>query len=235
MTTPASTGQEPPRNPYARQSQHISRLWQGKEHGVHFSGLERIVLTAHALFLMVMPSTALRWLGWLGELRGLRTYQLFNETYAVAKPLLLLVILAGGYASHTWAFVAAIFLLVDLNTYLFGVVLFSNFWSRSASYPRSIILLGFNLVEFIAAFAVIYLHAKCLVTTGGANVADWTDAFYFSTATTTTVGFGDITPAPGTGRIVATVQMLFSVGFMAVVVSHFISTVGRDHRVHEEN
>ena len=225
---------DPPRNPYVRQSLHIAHLWHRRELGKHVRGIERWVLMLHALLLIAMPSTFVHWLGWLGEHRGHHTYQPFTEAYAVGKPAVLLLILATGWASQSWALFLAILLAVDLNAYLFGVVLFSNFWVRPASYPRSVILLAFDLVEFIAAFAVIYIHAQCLNLPTGAHVTTGLDALYFSTTATTTVGFGDITPAPGLGRAIVTAQMLLALGFLVVVVSHFISTVGRNRPPPEE-
>lgn len=234
MATPTSPGFQAPGNPYVRQAQHIVHLWHRREMGLHIRGIERLVLIAHAALLMVMPSTALRWLGFLGERRGWHTYQPFTEAYAVAKPAVLVFILAGGWAAQSWALFLDVLLTVDLNAYLFGVVLFSNFWIRPASYPRSVILLAFDLVEFIAAFAVMYLHARCLNFASGERVTDWLDALYFSTTTTTTVGLGDIAPATSLGRALVMAQTLLAIGFLVVVVSHFISNAGRNLPPREE-
>jgi voltage-gated potassium channel len=43
------------------------------------------------------------------------------------------------------------------------------------------------------------------------------DGLYWSLTTMTTVGYGDVTPKTGEGRIVAVVVMLIGIGFVAIV------------------
>jgi len=224
MSSQPTNSIRPPGNPYAKQLGDVSMLWHRKGKGEHIFGIERALLIALSLFLMAMPTMALRW---LSGRAGLPARKSAIEFYAVFKPILLILCLWAGFASRLWLFCTAVLFVIDLYAYLMGIVLLRGFWVRPASYSRSLILLAFNFVEFIAAFSVIYLHLGCL-TSSGQPVTGWSDAFYFSTVTAATVGYGDITPLPGIGRMLATIQIFASIGFMAMIVVYFVSNVERE-------
>lgn len=52
-------------------------------------------------------------------------------------------------------------------------------------------------------------------------LADFDNALWWAIVTTTTVGYGDITPQTGMARLVATVLMLQGIGLIAVLASSF--------------
>ena len=51
----------------------------------------------------------------------------------------------------------------------------------------------------------------------------WT-ALWFSLQTVTTVGYGDVTPQTGGGRLVAGIVMVVAIGFLAIVTALITST-----------
>jgi voltage-gated potassium channel len=53
----------------------------------------------------------------------------------------------------------------------------------------------------------------------------WTDSFYVTTQTITTVGYGDMTPANWQGRIFAAVFMLVSVGAVAYALTSTVQSI----------
>ena len=215
MSVPDSSGTD---NPYRRQFEHIRKIWRRQEQGRHLYGIERWTLFALACFLTLMPAMVVKW---FFARFGLHARKVAIEVYAVSKPVLLLLLLACGSARAPWAFVVAAVFLIDLYSFLFGIILLREFWSRPFSYSRSLIMLAFNFVEFNAAFAVFYTFLRCL-TANGAPVHGWSNVFYFTVATSSTVGFGDITPLPGIGRLLVTAQILGSMGMMALLVASFV-------------
>jgi voltage-gated potassium channel len=50
-------------------------------------------------------------------------------------------------------------------------------------------------------------------------IEDFTDAVWWGVSTAATVGYGDVTPATGMGRVLSGVLMLFGLGFVGIVTS----------------
>jgi voltage-gated potassium channel len=57
------------------------------------------------------------------------------------------------------------------------------------------------------------------------NLATFSDALWWAIVTATTVGYGDITPQSGLGRLFATVLMLLGIGLIGVVASTLSATI----------
>ena len=70
---------------------------------------------------------------------------------------------------------------------------------RNKAIFAMLLLLSMNLVS-------VYVYEKL-------EKWDFVDALYFSTATMTTVGYGDIVPTTSEGRLFTVVYIWFSVGF----------------------
>ncbi|MGB1800282.1 MAG: ion channel [Gammaproteobacteria bacterium] len=91
------------------------------------------------------------------------------------------------------------------------------------THPASIILslllaIFAHLMEiFIFALALLYMHSNEMITFSIA-APDFTDLFYFSGITYTTVGYGDIVLL-GSGRIVAVIESLMGLVLIAWTAS----------------
>lgn len=209
-------------NPYKKQLRDLSILWNltGKAKDIY--GIERFFLILLSAFLMLMPTMFVRW---IFGLWGLHKRKVGIELYALAKPVILLLILGTGTRLGIFGAVVAIVFLTDLYSYLLGIVLLRDFWRRPFSYGRSLILLGINLIEFVTGFAILYLYCGNL-RQGELPVTEGIDAFYFSVVTTMTVGYGDITPS-GFGRVLTIIQIFASLGLLAILLSNFVSNLKR--------
>lgn len=195
------------------------------ETGKDYFGIERYVLIGLSAALMAMPTMFFRW---LAGRKGYTARKKAIEVWAFFKPVFFFGILISGYWSRNWTVLIAIITLTDLFLYLFGLVLLRDFWVRPSSYSRSLLLLGVNLFEFTAGFSIFYLHFG-LLKYDSKTIADWGSAFYFSMVTAATVGYGDITPSPGLGRTLVTIQVFLSLVFMAVIISRFVGNLDQ-HR-----
>ncbi|MBO8172408.1 MAG: potassium channel family protein [Bacillaceae bacterium] len=69
-------------------------------------------------------------------------------------------------------------------------------------------LLFTTLIVFGGSIAIYILEP---------GIETWEDALWWSIVTTTTVGYGDISPETGPGRLVATVLMLVGIGTLGMV------------------
>ena len=91
-------------------------------------------------------------------------------------------------------------------------------------------------VEALAATVPLFLllFASAYFTMAGTNPANFsthsltrTDALYFTVSTFSTVGFGDITAASQSARLVVTVQMLLDLLVLGLGIRAFVGAVQR--------
>jgi hypothetical protein len=66
-------------------------------------------------------------------------------------------------------------MMADLYIYLLAVIFLHDLWQDPVSYHRSVILLGFNFLEVILAFAVIYMSTGAVAGQDG-PITSATDA-----------------------------------------------------------
>src|SRR5438046_2910884 len=81
---------------------------------------------------------------------------------------------------------------------------------------------------FRIRYALIALGGALLFGTAGFHLIEgWSvaDSLYVTVQTLTTVGYGDLTPRNGTGRLFAVVVMLIGVGGVALFVSTIVQSV----------
>ncbi len=73
---------------------------------------------------------------------------------------------------------------------------------------------------FLVVLVVLFFASMYVIMAGQfAELSTKTDALYFSIATLATVGYGDVHAVGQGARIVVTVQMIFDLGYLAVVAS----------------
>jgi voltage-gated potassium channel Kch len=219
-------------NPYSKHCQYISNIWarSGAEPEEIFF-LQRIVQTLLCLLLFFTIAMALRWLGGMVS-RACRKISI--ELYAVGKCIGLIICLThGAPVSNTVALIAAYFLF-DLFANLSGFILLRHHWRPPASLTRSLILLAINFIEICTAFAILYLFFGCVGTPGKPAITSGASAMYFSIITAATVGYGDIVPLDLTGQKLVATQVVMSLFFMAVILSHFVSQMQVDRSVDQQ-
>lgn len=85
--------------------------------------------------------------------------------------------------------------------------------------------------RIIAAAAAVLVYILLVVllkhaeVQSGSQIRSGADALWFSLATVTTVGYGDMVPASTAGKVISIVFMLMSLGFLASVFSLAVSMV----------
>ncbi|MCY3921989.1 MAG: potassium channel family protein [Chloroflexi bacterium] len=95
----------------------------------------------------------------------------------------------------------------------------------SRLYPRAV---RFAQVDYLAAYAVgLVLLSATAVTTlergQGGPIDSFADALWWSVATVTTVGYGDVVPVTAAGRALAYVLMLGGIGLFAALTANLAS------------
>jgi voltage-gated potassium channel len=118
-------------------------------------------------------------------------------------------------------------LTVGLVILAVGIVWQLRVISRAA-HPglRAIEALATTLPLFLLLFASAYfVMARSSPANFSTHSLTRTDALYFTVTVFSTVGFGDITAASQTARVVVIVQMLLDLLALGLVVRAFVSTV----------
>lgn len=97
--------------------------------------------------------------------------------------------------------------------------------------PRRVAVLGsfgpMSLLVLMVTWALLMVVGFGLVhigfgtLDGTPNQSDFPTAFYFSGTTFFTVGFGDVTPVNGIGRVIAVMEAGSGLGFLAIIISYF--------------
>ncbi|HEY8082672.1 MAG TPA: potassium channel family protein [Solirubrobacterales bacterium] len=83
---------------------------------------------------------------------------------------------------------------------------------------RAIEAVALAIPLLVVVFAFTYLMLSRANPASFSEHLDRVDAFYYTTSTLTTVGFGDITAEASGARILVTVQMLFDLALIAGLV-----------------
>lgn len=92
--------------------------------------------------------------------------------------------------------------------------------------PLQEILKTNGLHKLLAVAVFVLIGATMLVTHFEPGIASYADGLWWSIVTTTTVGYGDLSPKTGTGRLIAVFLMLIGIGIIGTLTSsittHFI-------------
>ena len=95
--------------------------------------------------------------------------------------------------------------------------------SRSEDIHSLLMLLVLVAIVFALGYYVLDEHSPGQMS----GVSTRTDALYFTVATLTTVGYGDVHAAGQIARVLVTLQLLFDVVFVAALVSVVVGSVRR--------
>lgn len=100
----------------------------------------------------------------------------------------------------------------------------------SASVPqvRALEAVVESLASFLLLFALLYVSLSTTDPLSFSEPLDRVDAFYFTSSTFATVGFGDIVPFTGLARTLATIQMIAGLGVLVLIakVSFYAAKTG---------
>ncbi|MDD1608571.1 MAG: TrkA-N domain-containing protein [Methylococcaceae bacterium NSP1-2] len=128
-----------------------------------------------------------------------------------------------------------IFRLLKLFRYFNNIKLFADVLaSKRFELYTLLIFLGFLI--FIGTISIYLLEHR----DNGKQIGDLFDALYFTIVTVATVGFGDISPKTGGGRLVAIAMIFSGIGVLAFFTSIIVAALSekvqelRDQKTHTE-
>lgn len=144
---------------------------------------------------------------------------------SIAFPILVLIL---GWQEYFWVFIITIYILLTSLIYLLGVVFLDDVYKQPHSDKRSLLLVIVNYIGFTLYFSILYQYFHAVGEACGRigrKIISNLEAVYFSFVTSTTLGFGDYKPIPGTpGQILVIIQVCTFLLFIVVFFNHFMNS-----------
>jgi hypothetical protein len=215
-----------PDSTYLKLLKHIRRILKNEEPVKHVFGIEKATIILLAGLQMLLPSTFIRWL--TNRLEQ-KKRKITIDIYAVAKVILLFIILFNFNTESLFIRVLAIYFLIDVLTYHLNRLFLSSLFTAPVSINRNVILLFVNIIEVICSYAVLYLGTSSAGNFAGKPIDDGMTALYFSFLTFTTVGYGDYMPISTTGEIISICEAMTAYMFISTIIVNFVSRMVRSN------
>lgn len=152
----------------------------------------------------------------------------FMDLYVLSFAALLTTVLFRPNLLGTFGVVIAAYRIVDIVSYRLYFMLVKSQarpW-RVASLRRSVVIVGVNFYETIVGYAILYLGVGQIASTAGVlsqQSFNPTTAFYFSSVTATTLGYGDYVPGNELSRVLVVTQLGGTILFLIFVVPALLS------------
>jgi len=205
---------KPDYNPVEKRIQNITAIWNNSHQDDN--GIEKIVRLFLSSSQLLFPGVYIKYLACL---KGYEYRDLALDFYVLLKVTFPLLILIYQWQSYHFVIWIMVYVLLETVLYIPTLIFASDLFSKPRSYKRSMLLLFLNYIEIILAFAVLYSCGNFL----NKPISHWFDAVYFSTMTSSTIGYGDFYPITTTGKILATIQALLFL-FFVILFLNFFST-----------
>jgi hypothetical protein len=210
--------------PYQTYVRDLKNTWDNKRH--HDTGLEKVLRLFLVSIQIIFP--AMHIMQAVGKV-GVITRNLVKEFYVVFKTLLPLVILMNDWYANTWAITVSIYFMTETFLYVISIIFVSDIFIEPRSYRRNLLMLFLNYLEICFNYAVIYAGLDLL--TG--KVTGYVDYIYFSIVTSTTIGYGDISPATDLGKVIVSTEAILSLAFIGLFLNFFGSKMEHMYRDEE--
>jgi MFS family permease len=198
------------------QRKNLEKVWNNEMH--NDIGLEKILRLFLVAIQFAFPGIYIR--DKYGR-KGLTWKNLAIEAYVVFKTLLPLLFLLTGLYTKSFVLFITFYLLAETILYVATLIFVSDIFAKPRSYRRSVLLLYFNYLEIVLAFAVIYGGLNLL----NSKAKSITDFIYFSFVTSATIGYGDIYPTTDLGKIMVSFQSIIFLVFIVLFLNFFSSKV----------
>ena len=198
------------------QRKNFRKVWDNEMH--NDIGIEKMLRLFLVAIQFAFPGIYIR--DRAGR-RGLTWKNLAVEAYVVFKTVLPLIFLMTGVYSNLFVVFVTSYLLCETILYVATLIFVSDIFAKPRSYRRSVLLLYFNYLEIVFAFAVLYGGLDLLNTRADTIV----DFIYFSFVTSATIGYGDIYPITALGKIMVSFQSIVFLIFIVLFLNFFGSKV----------
>jgi len=205
---------KPEYNPFQKRIMNIKAIWNNNNQDDN--GIEKIVRLFLSSSQLLFPGVYIKYLAYL---KGYEYRDLALDFYVLLKVSFPLLILINHWQSYHYVIYIMVYVLLETVLYIPTLIFASDMFSKPRSYKRSMLLLFLNYVEIIFAFGVLYSCGNYL----NKPFSNWFDAVYFSTITSSSIGYGDFYPVTTFGKVLVSSQALLFL-FFVVLFLNFFST-----------
>lgn len=210
----ASRLPKPDYNPLEKRIQNIKAIWNNNHQDDN--GIEKIVRLFLSSSQLFFPGVYIKYLACL---KGYEYRDLALDFYILLKVTFPLLILINHWQNYPFVIWIMVYVLLETVLYIPTLIFASDLFSKPRSYKRSMLLLFLNYLEIVFAFGVLYSCDNYL----NKPLENWFDAVYFSTITSSSIGYGDYYPVTTVGKMLVSAQALLFL-FFVVLFLNFFST-----------
>lgn len=205
---------EPEFNPVEKRIQNIKAIWNNDHQDDN--GIEKMVRLFLSSSQLLFPGIYIKYFAFK---KRAEYEDLAVDLYVVLKVAFPLVLLIYGLQNNPFLVSLLVYVLLETILYIPTLIFASDLFSKPRSYKRSMLLLFFNYLEIIFAYAVLYSCDSYL----NKPFSNWFDAIYFSIITSSSIGYGDFYPVTTQGKLLVSTQALLFL-FFVVLFLNFFST-----------
>ena len=212
----ATKAGKPTFNPIRRRIQNINAIWNNDHQDDN--GIEKIVRLFLSSSQLFFPGIYIKY---LASKKGAEYEDLAVDFYVLLKVALPLTILMNEWQTNPILLGIMVYVMLETVLYIPTLIFASDLFSKPRSYKRSMLLLFFNYLEMVFAFAVLYTCDNYL----NKPFHHWFDSIYFSTVTSSTIGFGDYYPVKTFGKFLVSMQSLLVLLYVVLFLNFFSTKI----------
>jgi hypothetical protein len=201
-------------NPIQKSILNIKAIWNNDHQDDN--GIEKIIRLLLSSSQLLFPGVYIKF---LANKKGPQYLDLSLDCYVLLKVLFPILIVFNHWQVYDFVIYAMVYILLETILYIPTLIFASDTFSKPRSYRRSMLLLFFNYLEIVFAYAVLYTCGNYL----NKPFYHWFDAIYFSIITSSSIGYGDYYPTTTYGKFLVSTQALLFL-FFVVLFLNFFST-----------
>lgn len=223
----SSNGVQAEYNPIQKRIQNIKSIWDNDHEDDN--GIEKIFRLLLSSSQLLFPGIYIKY---FSRKKGIEYQDLAIDIYILIKVAFPITILIYQWYTIDWVVIVMTYLFLETIFYIPTLIFASDLFSRPRSYRRSMLLLFFNYLEIVLAYAVFYSCGNYL----NKPFEHWFDAVYFSIITSSSIGYGDFHPVLPMGKFLVSTQALLFLFFIVLFLNFFSTKVkSRGYFDHENN
>ncbi len=212
----SSNGKPAEFDPIEKRIQNIKSIWNNDHQDDN--GIEKIFRLLLSSSQLLFPGIYIKF---FSRKKGIEYQDLATDFYILLKVTFPIVILVNQWQHYQWVIILMTYLFLETIFYIPTLIFASDLFSRPRSYRRSMLLLFFNYLEIVFAYAVFYSCGNYL----NKPFQNWFDAIYFSIITSSSIGYGDFYPVETIGKFLVSTQALLFLFFIILFLNFFSTKV----------